>query len=227
MGLAALGPTSPTRPVIRDRRCRSAHFFSVRPFGFHYSSVLSIVSGPKGASRMGAVSAATDPPCRHGLLHRPPCSATDRWRRAFRLVVAKNAGAVVLAGQAFPCGAARHPLVERRDMFPRLRSFVTTLVFRDRFEDSLDEEVRFHLDAQTEDLVRSGVPSAEAADRAREWFGSVVAMNRRLSPRPRWSLHLAWPFRPRRRRELSGAISARTAGGSHRRSTAGRPQRRP
>ncbi len=61
-------------------------------------------------------------------------------------------------------------------MFPRLRSFVTTLVFRERFEDALDEEVRFHLDAQTEDLVRSGVPPAEAADRARRWFGSVVAV---------------------------------------------------
>ena len=42
-------------------------------------------------------------------------------------------------------------------MLPRLRSFVTTLVQRERFEDSLDEEMRFHLDAQTEDPVRSGI----------------------------------------------------------------------
>ena len=35
-------------------------------------------------------------------------------------------------------------------MFARLRSFLTTLIQRERFEDSLDEEMRFHLDAQTE-----------------------------------------------------------------------------
>ena len=41
-------------------------------------------------------------------------------------------------------------------MFPRLRSLLTTLPQRKRFEDSLDEEVRFHLDAQTEDHPRGG-----------------------------------------------------------------------
>lgn len=61
-------------------------------------------------------------------------------------------------------------------MFPRLRSFVTTLVFSDRFQDSLGEEARFHLDAQTEDLVRAGVPRPEAACRARALFGSIEAM---------------------------------------------------
>ena len=61
-------------------------------------------------------------------------------------------------------------------MFPRLRSFLTTLTQRERFEDSLDEEVRFHLDAQTEDLARTGVPPAEAARRARVQFGSIEAM---------------------------------------------------
>ena len=43
-------------------------------------------------------------------------------------------------------------------MFSRLRSFLTTWTRRERFEDSLDEEVRFHLDAYAEDLVHSGVP---------------------------------------------------------------------
>ena len=61
-------------------------------------------------------------------------------------------------------------------MFPRLRSFLTTLTQRKRFEDSLYEEVRFHLDAQTEDLVRTGVPPEEAARRARVLFGSIEAM---------------------------------------------------
>ena len=61
-------------------------------------------------------------------------------------------------------------------MFSRLRSFMTTLTQRERFEDLLDEEMRFHLDAQTEDLVRTGVPPEEAARRARVLFGSIEAM---------------------------------------------------
>ena len=43
----------------------------------------------------------------------------------------------------------------------------------ERFEGGLDGEVRFHLDACTEDLVRSGVPRSEAARRARVVFGRV------------------------------------------------------
>ena len=42
-------------------------------------------------------------------------------------------------------------------LFPRLRSFLTALTYRERFEDSLDEEVLFHLNAQTEDLVRADI----------------------------------------------------------------------
>ena len=58
-------------------------------------------------------------------------------------------------------------------MLARLRSFLRAWTHRERFEDSLDEEVRFHLDAHTEDLVRSGVPRREALRRARVHFGSV------------------------------------------------------
>ncbi len=61
-------------------------------------------------------------------------------------------------------------------MLPRLRSFLTTLAQRQRFEDSLDEEMRFHLDAQTEALVRNGMPPTEAARCARAQFGSIEAM---------------------------------------------------
>ncbi len=39
-------------------------------------------------------------------------------------------------------------------MFSRLYSFLTAWTRRERFEDSLDEEVRFHLGAYTEDLIR-------------------------------------------------------------------------
>ncbi len=61
-------------------------------------------------------------------------------------------------------------------MFARLRSFLTAWTRRERFEDSLDEEVRFHLEAYAEDLVRSGVPRREALRRARIHFGSVESM---------------------------------------------------
>ena len=57
-------------------------------------------------------------------------------------------------------------------LFSRVRSFLTTLIWRERFEDELDEELRFHLEAHTEDLVRAGVPRAEAERRARAHFGS-------------------------------------------------------
>ena len=58
-------------------------------------------------------------------------------------------------------------------MFSRLRSFLAAWTRREHFEGSLDEEVRFHLDAYAEDLVRSGVPRREAMRRARVHFGSV------------------------------------------------------
>ena len=61
-------------------------------------------------------------------------------------------------------------------MFSRLRSFLIACARRERFEDSLDEEVRFHLDAYAEDLVRSGVPGREAVRQARIRFGSVESM---------------------------------------------------
>ena len=58
-------------------------------------------------------------------------------------------------------------------MFSRLLSFLTAWTRRDRFEDALDDEVRFHLEACTEDLVRAGVPRREAARHARVRFGSI------------------------------------------------------
>ena len=58
-------------------------------------------------------------------------------------------------------------------LLSRLRSFLATLMWRERFEDELDEELRFHLDAHTEDLVRAGMPRTEAERRARERLGSV------------------------------------------------------
>ena len=58
-------------------------------------------------------------------------------------------------------------------MLSRLQSFLTTLIWRKRFEDDLAEELRFHLESHTEDLVRAGMPRAEAERRARAHLGSV------------------------------------------------------
>ena len=54
--------------------------------------------------------------------------------------------------------------------------FLIAWTRRERFEDSLDEEARFHLDAYTEDLVRSGMSRREAVRRVRIHFGSVEGM---------------------------------------------------
>jgi len=58
-------------------------------------------------------------------------------------------------------------------MLAKLRSYARNLRRRDTFEDVMDDEMRFHIDARTEDLVQRGVPPIEAARRARLEFGSI------------------------------------------------------
>src|SRR5574338_551131 len=57
-----------------------------------------------------------------------------------------------------------------RHLHTRLRS----LVRRNRLEDDLDKELRFHVDMLTEQHVRAGVPPDEARRRALSTFGSVA-----------------------------------------------------
>src|SRR5450755_2481510 len=59
-------------------------------------------------------------------------------------------------------------------MLKRLRSLVRALTFRREFEDGMTEELRFHIEQYTDDLVRSGVAPDEAARRARIEFGSLT-----------------------------------------------------
>jgi len=58
-------------------------------------------------------------------------------------------------------------------MLARLRSYARTLRARNAFEDGMDEEMRFHLERRTEDLVRRGLSPADAARRAHLEFGSI------------------------------------------------------
>lgn len=54
-----------------------------------------------------------------------------------------------------------------------LFSAFQTLLRRRQFENGMAEEMRFHIDQYTADLVRSGVPADEAARRARREFGPL------------------------------------------------------
>jgi predicted permease len=58
-------------------------------------------------------------------------------------------------------------------MLTRLRSLWRTLLRRRDFEDEMAQEVRFHLEQHTDDLVRSGLTVEEATRRARIELGSV------------------------------------------------------
>jgi len=61
----------------------------------------------------------------------------------------------------------------RSDTLTRLRSLVATLTRREQFEDTLSEELRFHLDVYADDLIETGMPRKEAFRQARVHFGSV------------------------------------------------------
>ena len=47
----------------------------------------------------------------------------------------------------------------------RLRSIVDVILRRHRFEEQMDEEMRFHLDEYVKELVRTGVPRAANPDK--------------------------------------------------------------
>ena len=58
-------------------------------------------------------------------------------------------------------------------MFARLRSLVRALTSRGDFEADLTEELRFHIEQYTQDLVRSGVSPDAARRRARIELGGI------------------------------------------------------
>jgi len=70
----------------------------------------------------------------------------------------------------------------------RLKSFLRSATHRNRLEQDIDAEIRFHLEARTDDLIRQGFPSAEAARRAHLEFGAVEPHKDSI----RKSLNLRW-----------------------------------
>jgi predicted permease len=61
-------------------------------------------------------------------------------------------------------------------LWSRLRSWVRAILRRSRMENEMDAELRFHIDAYAEDLIRDGVPPSEAMRRARIEFGGIAQM---------------------------------------------------
>jgi putative ABC transport system permease protein len=59
-------------------------------------------------------------------------------------------------------------------MWKRFRSEFRVLTSRRDFEEGMTEELRFHIEQYTGDLVRSGVSLQEAARRARIEFGNLT-----------------------------------------------------
>jgi len=58
-------------------------------------------------------------------------------------------------------------------IWSRVRSWLRAMARRARMENEMDAELRFHMEAFAEDLVRRGVPREEALRRARIEFGGV------------------------------------------------------
>jgi putative ABC transport system permease protein len=58
-------------------------------------------------------------------------------------------------------------------MLKKFLSFSRAAWGRSAFERDMDDELRFHVESRTADLIRRGIPPAEAARRARVEFGSL------------------------------------------------------
>ena len=58
-------------------------------------------------------------------------------------------------------------------MFQRVRALFRALASRRDFEAGMAEELRFHIEQYTDDLIQSGMPREEADRRARIEFGGV------------------------------------------------------
>src|SRR5439155_16301624 len=61
----------------------------------------------------------------------------------------------------------------------RFRSWLSATLQRSRMESEMDVEMRFHMEAYAEDLVRGGLPRDEAARRARIEFGGIEQTSER------------------------------------------------
>lgn len=59
----------------------------------------------------------------------------------------------------------------------RIRSLWRSTVHRNQLEVEMDDELRFHLDHRTEDLIKAGTPLGEAKRQAKAELGSITALH--------------------------------------------------
>ena len=78
-------------------------------------------------------------------------------------------------------------------MIPRLRSLFRVLARRRDFEEGMSEELRFHIEQYTDELVRSGISPENAARRARIELGSPI--NIKADCREAFGVHFFDEFR--------------------------------
>ena len=78
-------------------------------------------------------------------------------------------------------------------MIQRLRFLFRVLIRRRDFEEGMSEELRFHIEQYTDDLVRSGLSPQEAARRARMELGNAI--NIKADCREAFGVHFVDEFR--------------------------------
>ncbi|HTD55144.1 MAG TPA: permease prefix domain 1-containing protein [Silvibacterium sp.] len=64
----------------------------------------------------------------------------------------------------------------------RIRTWWRAVTRRAELNDQLDEELRFHIESYTEDLMNQGLPREEAMRRAKAELGSVTAVRENSRP---------------------------------------------
>jgi predicted permease len=73
-------------------------------------------------------------------------------------------------------------------LWSRLQSWLLSTTQRNDFEQNMDEEIRFHIEARTADLIKDGLAPHEAARQARLEFGGITTHKDSI----RGSLGLRW-----------------------------------
>src|ERR1700719_1442204 len=72
------------------------------------------------------------------------------------------------------CCCLEHDIRGDVNMLKRLRSWLRVLTRRREFEEGMTEELRFHIEQYTDDLVRSGMSPEKAACLARKELGRSI-----------------------------------------------------
>src|ERR1700756_520309 len=85
---------------------------------------------------------------------------------------ANRSGQVEPHGRRYRRNSAKHTGGSMM-LWRRLRSWLRAVMRRSRMEREMEAELRFHVEAFAEDLVRNGLPWSEALRRARIEFGGI------------------------------------------------------